>query len=500
LKLLEVRFRSGRSTDTWEIQIAPESGATSSWRKWEAPLVPRDLLASLFDSDRALIDAGPWRLRLRPDAFADGSIPKYAWWELRNPASNASVLDEGWTVTELTTFPRGARSGGTVAVIGDAELGRSLEQKLAGGVSIATGEFQPKSIVAARGYGEEFMAEVQANAKRNDCPVIVWCSKGRPPESDRVEAITIEDLPLEEHAAWTERFVTKLRAGDDPEVAFAGAGLGSSAEKRAARFLRGACSPWAVEEGLPQFLPDDWYVMLDRKDQQAILNTCYAMLSRPLGTRRVQLVVSRGEKGAGLDLFRRRPPLGPPRAAASNRFVQWDVGWAEDPANEIQMLWRQVGAFDTNSFISRMNAHVRGSAQAVFWVRHDVMTAETSDGLASFARQIRIADLAAYTTSLMELASRLLQTKIRLLIHVALQGADDEWLAPLKALAGTPDAPFRITILPAMTTNVSRAELEAWLTENELPFTEQHSIAMSELSYDELIRRVVIQYPRMLHL
>lgn len=159
---------------------------------------------------------------------------------------------------------------------------------------------------------------------------MVWADPQEIPRSHLSEVLVTKETK-EPLGSWLVRFLSRLLSGIDPERSFAYAGLGGPPEDRVARWLRGAFSAWHVDPPDNAVALDSrWFVRLDRSRQESELNRLVHHLLLPNTKRRVQVIVTMGPEGSGLELFSHRPPLISPELPFTP-VVEWDLTWTENP-------------------------------------------------------------------------------------------------------------------------------------------------------------------------
>ena len=496
MDVLDAIFR--RAGTGWELRSVPRCAGmeATEWRGWVPPRaeqLERQLLASLFDTDasRRLLKR-PWHLRLRPEQLSldSAGIPPVNWTYLVHPDSRCHVLDLEWTVTELVEPPTPGCASGEVVVVGGSELAGELRRRVGPFVREGAGDaLPPESIVVVQGRGldDEAARQLEARAWRQRCPLLIWCDY-EPPRTG-LPSIFIprsSPAPAEPEVQWLTRLLIRLVRGVEPVVAFAEAGSGGPPRDRFARWMRGAHDGWTIRGDEPELiLPRHWYVSLDRSKQEGQINNLVDGLLRAR-TRRIALVVAPGPEGAGLDWFRHRRP----RIDSSQRIIEWDVGWAENPAHTIRLLQRKVNASRVGDIGYRLQElAARHEGGALFWIRHETVSLQPRDD----ATEVTLAELAAYSVALRDLAAQLATTTVRALLHLSVVGATKDDLLELKS--HTPH--FLCDVLPTLELGVPRDELEGWLIAHDMPFDDEDLTAMQHLPYEQLIERIAHRYPQL---
>lgn len=489
MDILEAQFRAAGGRQ-WQVRLVPRKDPSfEDWRDWEMPeshKMEEQLLASLFntDSGRKLLNQ-PWHLRLQAEHLGEnelGGIPSARWSYLVHPDSRCHILDIGWTVTEMVGEPLRGNASGDVAVVGNPALAASLRKRVGPVVHEAPAEDLPRGaiVVLCGPYQEDAARAIAKNAWWDrGCPLLIWC--GAPPPRVRVPCIFPASTSSEPDLDWLTRLLVSVLWGVPPVEAFAAAGFGRLTD-RFKWLMRGAHDEWAVSrERRKRGLHKRWYVSLDRAKQEKLLNDLVAQLLNSR-TRRVQLVVTPGVEGAGLDLFRRRPL----HYHGPVKIVEWDFGWADNAANTIELLRRKVGAERVADIGYRLQEEAsRYESGALFWIRHDTASL-AEEGM----RQVTRDELTSYRNALQKLARDLVVTRVQLLVHVSVVASSEE-LAPLK---GSDDY-YRCDVLNALGAAVAQDELRDWLDVHDLPFTAEDLGEMSNLTYDELIDRIVQRFP-----
>jgi hypothetical protein len=498
MKILEAQFR--QRDQRWQLRLLPEGSDAHDWRDWQSPsgTAMDQLFASLFETDQAWpLLKQPWHLRLRPEHLGQGSqgIPAAAWSHLIHPDSLCHILDLDWTVTELVERPRRGETSGQIAVLGNRGLTEALRRTVGPIVSDADPEaLGDQSILVACGKGGssvEFRA-LKEKAVAHDCPLIIFCGAQPPSRADQdlfaVPSIFSANDRPEAEAPWLARFLTRVVRGVEPVVAFAEAGRAEPRKGRVARRMWGAHEGWKVSGGIPDLvLPRHWYISLDRSKQESHLNTLVEGLTSSR-TRRVQVVVTPGPEGAGLDLFRQRPP----RHHGPQKLVQWDLGWAENPANTIERLKLQLNTRSVTDIVPRLQEQAaRHEGGALFLIRHETVSLEAGDK----ACQVTLEELKCYLKALRELALALSSTNVYLLVHVSVLGENAEALEVLEAQ----DPHFMVDILEQLDVGVPRSELKQWFRARGLNVSPKELDELEGLNYDELIQRIVQRSPELLH-
>ena len=430
METLQVQFR--KREQHWQVRIVPLSAGMSAhdWRDWSPPpkeYLERELLASLFNTDEArpLLDR-PWHLQLRGDNLglsSRGLPPGVDWSFLVHPQSGSHILDLGWTVTELVVEPARATISGQVVVLGDKGLVAELRRTVGPIVSEATIDTIPEHaivVVCGNGMDEEKARALDERIWRY-CPLLVWY--GFDPPRGTVPAIFDNGgSPLPGHRRWLTRLLVRLVRGWEPVVAFADAGTSDPPKDRFLRRMRGAHAGWTTSGGIPELtLPRNWYILLDRSEQEGDLTTLVDGLASTR-SRRIQVIFTPGPEGSGLDLFRQRPL----RYAGPRKVVEWDLGWADNPANTIQELQRRVHAARPVHLAHRLQEEsARHEGGALFLLRHSTVSLVRRPDAIQVARE----ELRDYCNDLQSLAADLAATNLRILVHISVVGATAEDLA-----------------------------------------------------------------------
>jgi hypothetical protein len=500
LPWLEARFR--RDGTDWHVELAPETERVRK-RRFREPRRVEALFMAMFDEDQdADLFEYPWRLRLRPKELeGDAELPCSAssWVHLRHPEDDCHLLDRGWTVTELTVRPMHVECSGTIAVIGGDELFRALLRLLGPRVVRGAHDDLPgRALVVVQGAtAPGDVQRIQESAQRAECALVIWGDPIPVPRSSLVEVLTLQ--PTKERlASWLVRFLSRLLTGIDPERAFAFAGLGGPREDRAGRWLRGAVSSWRVDPPESAVALDPrWFVRLDRSRQESEVNRLTHTLVLPNNKRRIQVIISAGPAGSGLELFCHRPPLISPEMPRIP-VAEWDLTWTEAPALQAQRLLQRLKARRGADLPERLLAEaarfyeqqvgVRGT-RVLFWGRHETACLEASDGL----RHVTLDDLRSYLDELCTLSVHLARWDMRVLLHLPFQGATDRDLESLQRN----EAHFKVNVLPTLPAGIPADELRSWLDDAGLHHDQQSLDEMMNLSYDNLIQWLVQRYPEL---
>ncbi|MBL9009010.1 MAG: hypothetical protein JNJ46_32415 [Myxococcales bacterium] len=300
--------------------------------------------------------------------------------------------------------------------------------------------------------------------------------------------------PREAQVPWLIRFLSLLLRGVTPEQAFAQAGLRGPVEDRQARWLRGAFSSWHVDQ--PQVaLPMGWFTRVDRSKQSEVLNTTLHYLIQPQSTRRVQAVLTPGPDRSGLERFRRRP-LSIGMDVEPIPVIELDLGWADDPRNQEQVLFWGFKAQGRPSMVLRIVEEARRAQakrdghRALFWIRHETVCLHEEEALRHGLRQMTVEELRGYLSVLRTLAEELVRYDVRMLVHLSVQGAQEAELKPLACA----ERYFLTTILPGLHECVPEDELRKWLDMAGLVYSEEELREMVQRPYDELIDWLVHHY------
>lgn len=500
LPWLEARFHF--SIDGWRVQLAPESGPIRGERSFRIPKRLEDTFAAIFDEDQdSDLVKRAWRLRLRPkDLDPEGELPPLpSWAHLYHPEDDSHLLDRGWTVTQLTVRPRRAECSGTIAVVGAEPLLHSLGKLL--GPRVVRGsvdQIPPRSILVLQGAFElSETRTLQDRALHAECPLLIWCDTVEVPRSALSEVLTLKGA-REPLTSWLVRFLGRLVSGIDPERAFSYAGLGGPPEDRTARWLRGGFSSWRVDapdKGVA--LDARWFVRLDRSKQESDVNRLVHHLLLPRTRRRIQVIVTTGPEGSGLELFCHRPPLISPELPATP-VVEWDLTWTENPAHQEQRLLQRLRARRAADLPERLlfeatRVHEQRTGtkgnRVLFWGRHETVSLDPAPHL----RQVTVEDLEYYLAALLELSAQLARWDVRILLHLPFQGSSD---MPLRALQRDEET-LKINVLAPLPPGVPVDELRSWLSDAGLPHDEGTLADMMSLSYDHLIQWLVDRYPEL---
>lgn len=492
MRTLEARFFHDRGK--WFIQLALEGERPRAPREWRDPAEHGDLFWSLFEpnEDHDLIQ-GPFRLLIRPRDIEPrlGLLPDVPCWaNLYHPDDGFHLLDRGWTMAEMTAWPKKGESSGAVAVLGDEPFTRALQRSLGPRVRRCASTALPhRSLVVVQArLSDEQALEIQAAAQRSASPLIIWCET-QPPRGRVADVIHVAPS-IEPSTAWLDRFLSRLVRGVGPEQAFAEAGLDGPPEDRRARWLRGAFSSWHVRPAdAPNSieLPREWFIKLDRSAQEAQVNLLADYLLVAGTKRRVQVIISPGEEKAGLVHFRRRPPRVNP-----DILIERDLGWTDDPTcAEQSLLWgfhvrRRVDIPEAllvkaNELRSRL-PHLIGKP-VLFWTRMETLSLEPG----------REAKLRRFLSFLRGLSVDMVTIDVRLLVHISIQGATQQRLLPLEEKK---DPFYRADVLPALG-RVPDSELQDWLGIVGLEYTDEDLAEMRALDYDDLVQWLVHRYPEL---
>lgn len=509
MKWLEARlFHEGAG---WQVQLVPEGEQPRRWRPWRDPQAPHELFWSLFHhhEDRDLIH-GPWRLRICPRDLEPvcSPLPGQTWAELTHPLDGSYLLNRGWTLSELVALPGPSESSGTVAVLDAAGFAQDLRRELGPCVqAIGAHEAIPQRaiLVVPAMHTPETAAPIQQRAKQALVPLIVWLSAF--PHTARLVEVVSLGHAKEPAVDWLSRFLPRLlKTGDasDPEVAFAEAGLSGPVEDRGARWLRGAVSSWrVVPDGVRKTgrctAEPGWHLQLDRWRQEATLTTLVRELVSSTDSLRVRVVLSSGPGGAGLEFFRRRPllfragdPVPPIRTI--------ELGWADDPARQEEMLCRLLQARRREELPTRLvneasRLHLqhtgRDGQRVLFLLLHQTVALQSSRNV---RRQVTLDDLATYLAALKALSIKLTHTEVRLLLHISVQDASYK---ELMVLSADEDPFFRVDILPAIDQGVPEEELRTWLISVKLTSEDGEIKAMAKLPYEQLIQHLLARFPEL---
>jgi hypothetical protein len=493
LEILEAQFR--RQGGEWLYRLVPggRDAGSRAWSIWKQPppeRLSRQLLSSLFESDedRELLKRS-WHLRLRPETFGSKSqgIPDTKWTYLVHPDSRCHILELGWTLTELVDHPVRGLTTERAVVIGNRDLTKAL-QRLAGPfVSDGAVDALPEKslVIVGSEMTDAAAAELDERAWNKRCPLIVWCAS-QPPRGD-VPCIFAVERPRELLITWLNRFLVRVIRGVDPLTAFADTVSRGPAEDRHARMMRGAYEDWKISERVPALaLPQNWYVTLDRSKQEGHLKILVEGLLGRFAKRRIQVVFTPGPDGAGLDLFRHRPP----HIQGPLKLIEWDLGWTDEPGQSIQVIARMMRTKGIADLALRLQEEAaRHETGALFLVRHETVSFEVSD----HARQVTIEALGNYLADLRKLAVELAPSTFRMLVHISVLGSDESQLEDLKLR----EAHFMSDVIKALDRGVPRDELEQWLSARDLPFSDDDLVNMERLAYDDLIQTIVNRYPEL---
>lgn len=502
LNWLEVRFRN--DAGSWHVQLVPEDLPPRAARPWQEPLSQDALFFALFDqnADRDLIKRC-WRLRLRPELLmpVPGPMPAInSWALLRHPDNGSYLLDIGWTISQLVVWPTRGETSGTVAVIGSDKLVQALNSSLGPrAVLVQQNALLPRALLVVEPLLDEKAARgLQEAAIAAACPLILWCVT-EAPHSRAAEVVPVgSPKPVNQQMTWLVSFLSLLLGGQDPELAFAEAGLSIPPKERQARLLRGAFAQWHVDTSRnigP--VPHDWYIRLDRAKQEHELNGLANDLVWPNAKRRVLIVVTPGPNGSGLVQFRRRKPL-IDQEVPPIPLIPWDPPWSEVPARQEETLRARVDAKLKRDMPERLLAeanrlHRERSRtevnRALFWIRHETASLEQIDEL----RHVTEQDLRCYFAALGELAEELTGCDLRILVHVSIQGATQEQLMHLNQQ----ERYYSICVLPTLPVGIPEDELRTWLNRRGLEYSEEEVKEMLSCSYDELIQCLYERYPEL---
>jgi hypothetical protein len=494
MDVVQVQFR--KREQQWQVRIVPRAAglAAHEWRTWNPPrkeYLERELLASLFNTDEArpLLNR-PWHLQLRGEELglsSPGIPPGIDWTYLVHPASGCHVLDLGWTVTELVVAPSPATFSGKIAVLGNASLATELRRSVSPIVQSATVETLPEQavvVIPGEDMDDRMAQAIDDQAWRQHCPLLIWC--GFAPPRGSVPAIFDNGSPAPaRHVAWLSRLLVRLLRGQEPALAFADAGACDPPKDRFLRQMHGAYDGWTTTGELPALnLPRDWYIRLDRSEQEGELTTLVDGLVSAR-TRRIQVIFTPGPEGSGLDLFRQRPL----RYTGPRKVVEWELGWADDPAHTIQELQRRVLATRPANLAHRLQEEAaRHEHGALFLLRHSTVSLERRPD----AVQVTCAELRQYCSDLQSLANDLGTTNLRLLLHISVVGATTLQLAEFST-ASHPH--YMADVLKTLDAGVPRGELERWLRAQDLRFDKADLDHMQGMNYDELIQWIVQRQP-----
>jgi hypothetical protein len=496
MDVLQVQFR--KHAEQWQVRLVPRCTglAPHEWRNWNPPrqeYLERELLASLFNTDEArLLLNRPWHLQLRGEELGlswTGIPMGHEWSYLVHPASGCHLLDVGWTVTELTVEPLDATFSGTIAVLGNASLVAELRRSVSPIVQEATAETLPEQavvVVAGEGMDGKMAKEIDDEACRRHCPLLIWCSFA-PPRGHVPAILDLVSPAPKGWEQWLSRLLVRLLRGQEPALAFADAGASDPPKDRFLRRMRGAYKEWKVTGELPSLtLPRDWYIRLDRSEQEGELNTLVDGLVAARA-RRIQVIFSPGPEGSGLDLFRQRPL----RYSGPRKVVEWDLGWSDNPAHTIQELQRRVRATRPTNLAHRLQEEAaRNEHGTLFLLRHSTVSLERRPD----AIQVTPAELRQYCSDLQSLANDLGTTNIRLLLHISVAGATTQQLADLYT---TSHPHYMADVLKTLDAGVPRGELERWLRAHDLRFDKADLDLMQGMTYDDLIQWIVQRQPNL---
>jgi hypothetical protein len=495
MDVLQVQFR--KREQQWQVRIVPRAIGMSphEWRDWNPPApkhLKKELLASLFCTDDShQLCRRPWHLQLMGEqllASSAGIPPGIDWTYLVHPSSGCHVLDLGWTVTELVVAPAPATISGKVVVVGDKLLAAELRRTVGPIVSEATADTLPEQaivLVCGEGMNDAQAEELDEKALQQRCPLLVW--HGFMPPRGFVPAIFDNGWPPPKgHAKWLARLLVRLVRGVEPTVAFADAGGSDPPEDRFLRRMRGAHEGWTISGEIPQLtLPRNWYILLDRSQQEGRLFTLVDGLASAK-ERRIQVVLTPGPDGSGLDLFRQRPP----RYSGPRKVVEWDLGWADNPANSIQELQRRVNASQKVNIAHRLQEEAaRHEGGTLFVLRHNTVSFERRLD----AVQVTPDELKQYCGDLQSLAAELANTNLRLLFHISVVGTTTEQLSEFRA----DQRHYAATVLKTLDAGVPKEELRDWLNDHEMRFTESELDQTHGMNYDELIQWLVQRRPEL---
>lgn len=445
-----------------------------------ARLQPKDIVA------RAVMGTSrpPRRIVFRGDPW-DAGLPKLNWWTLWDRGINATageimLVEE--TGSRDTTMPRDFR--GSVVILAQANraaaveaLRQDLNHKLQGVVKSVAVAVDIKAVplgaivVVDQPGAEADPAKVLRVAAERDCPLVVWLGN-RPstelPVAELVEVFLGYVASSTIACAWVSAFLAQLlsRAPDpvdgnlDVDFALLRSTLGYS----------GRAQPWSrawcpISLSGASRLPEYWRTKVDRASSAMLTRQAFhALTAHP--TRRVHVVLTPGELGAGL----RHVVEHPYDPDEKEEFDVHAVELIED-GEPILGLGRHLGARGTDwEAVAAALAALRGRMHRWAWYPPYVLeesgkvTADPGDYERLEIEKLRVflEQLKAIANDLARRTSRTTRGRThvsRLLVHLGLV-CDEAILQPFEELN---DASFHVTVAPTV-----RASLEAALQEIKL--------------------------------
>lgn len=492
-RVLTITFRS--SGERWEFTVEPEGELAQGPFEWKAPPHPRMLLPTLLGRLTSVLDAQtPWRLRLRGDGSATPTtLPAFAAWPyLEHPRGRTHVFNLEWTVAEQCfdiTYARVRDAIGVIPAEGSA-LVESLSSELLHPVArvSADGPFPQETVLVVEADVDDDEAmRIQDAAYEAGCPLLVWCASNPPPRVPINEIVTL-DAPATPTLTWLSHLLPKVLTGTQgPEKALADAacGRGVAAKDCNVRWLRGNFDRWETCATLDRYgFPEHWDVTFDRSQQESELTGLLDTLVAKKTLRRVQVVISAGPDGAGLRRFQARPPLW--REGSEQRVCveRAELDWHDRPSLQIHRVCAEFDARDVADLASKLAARAEKSDKPVLlvWLSHRVASLDDATG----TRRVSVDDLRAYIASLMELGRELPQ-RVRVLVHVSVQGAP---ASSLEALSSRPGAHAHAAVLEELSRNAPAKDLRNFFDSHGLLVTDEELNTLATVTYDDAIRRL----------
>jgi hypothetical protein len=473
MKRVEVEFRQDEG-GRWAMRVVADATPVVDWQPWYPPPAGEDpSLDELAEKLKAPQGEERVRIRVRPAVFtssANGSaIPSgVRWVGLR--IENASAFARGCTLTELTSKPRTEQNfNGRFQILGTAPWAPLLQKSLGTRCSTITGPTQitgESVLVVAGALPPATVNTIWQVANTRDVACVVWCAID--PSPSRVTHVATLEAPASDELVvdWTLRFLKALRHGLDPELAFAEAETNAPVEDRGKRWLRGATEKWTVPPSVKA--PPDWRESLDRLQHEGMLRVLANALHARPSPRRIQVVITPGVAGSGLDLFRQR------RIDLAHPIEPRQVAWSEGEKSQLVMVAVNLGVTyidaDRDTAVDKLARRFTESRKLT-WITHEVreLVAEAPSSSPNGLRYVTFDHMEDYLVGLREVASRMETTAGRALVHVLVARTGKNREVDLrKRFKALSTRSFHVEVFP---------DLEPHLTELEVCFfLEAHGI------------------------
>lgn len=491
--ILEVRFRweeSSPSQKGWVLRLVDGRSPERPERSWQPPETGSDpdaLFWSLFHPDRDLdLIEETHQLRLRPESLVPpGPMPPAPWSTLRHPLRHCHLLDAGWTLMEVTRAPTETRLSGRVCVSGESlhhELRRRLGPRVVAGIEeLRSGDL----IVVEDRLAPSQQQHLQDRARKAMAALICWTSY-RPARSSLPQVHPTAGHPIS--ARWVSEFLWWLLRGEGPEWAFARAGFCEAAEDHPHRWLTGHIGRWLAPQ-IPTgpSVPSDWFVKVDRSQQDQQLRMCMNGLVAVGTTRRVLVVLSSGPLASGLDLFQARTAALASEMGISH--IDGRLAWTKDPDDQegaiLRFAWPSCQRHELATRL--MDRGLTGEVGLAL-LSHEICTLDERPAV----RRIDLAHLQRYLQDLASLSVQL-SSRVRLLVHISVVGEVDDTLRQLKSACPSTNT-FMATVLHPLGA-VPPGELETWLDSHVLEYDADFIEELAAMSYDDLIFALTMRYP-----